>query len=110
MGFWTFLAPARQHGLTWTWQDGVSQSFIGGARGSPAFAGWVGLLTIGVVAGLVAGIGEALGTCRVLRVCASTDGLSDLGGVDDNLSLPIIAGGCLWGLFKVLGWLGGVLA
>ncbi|KAF8553473.1 hypothetical protein OG21DRAFT_1414206 [Imleria badia] len=94
MGFWTLLAPARQHGLTWTWQEGVSQSFMGGARGSPMFAGWVGLLTIGVVAGLVTGIAEAL----------------DLGGVDDNLSLPVIAGGCLWGLFKVLGWLGRVLA
>lgn len=34
----------------------------------------------------------------------------DLGGVDDNLSLPVIAGGCLWGLFKILGWLDGVLA
>lgn len=34
----------------------------------------------------------------------------DLGGVDDNLSLPVIAGGCLWGLFKMLGWLGRVLA
>jgi diacylglycerol kinase (CTP) len=110
MGFWTFLAPTRQLGLTWTWQDGVSQSFIEGARGSSTFTGWVGLLTIGVVAGLVTGIGEALGTYCMLRVCASTDDVSDLGGIDDNLSLPIIAGGCLWGLFKVLGWLGGVLA
>ncbi|KAG9313711.1 hypothetical protein JVU11DRAFT_6061 [Chiua virens] len=95
MGFWTFLAPARENGLTWTWQDGVSQNFIGGAPGSsPVFAGWLGLLTIGVVAGLVTGIAEAL----------------DLGGMDDNLSLPIIAGGCLYGLFKVLGWLGKMLA
>ena len=75
MGFWTFLAPVRQHGLTWSWQDGVSQSFIGGPGSPPAFAGWVGLLTIGVVAGLVTGIAEALGTCCMLRVCASTDGV-----------------------------------
>ncbi|KAF8128939.1 hypothetical protein EV363DRAFT_1339248 [Boletus edulis] len=98
MGFWTFLAPVRQNGLTWTWQDGVSHNFIRDAHdvsaSPPTFAGWVGLLTIGVVAGLVTGIAEAL----------------DLGGVDDNLSLPIIAGGCLWGVFKILGWLGGVLA
>ncbi|KAG8215954.1 hypothetical protein J3R82DRAFT_7934 [Butyriboletus roseoflavus] len=97
-GFWTLLAPLREQGLTWTWQGGVSHNFSGGVRGGPGspptFAGWVGLLTIGVVAGLVTGIAEAL----------------DLGGVDDNLSLPVIAGGCLWGLFKILGWLDGVLA
>jgi diacylglycerol kinase (CTP) len=98
IGFWTLFAPMRPHGLTWSWQEGISQSFIGGARdssgSSPIFTGWVGLLTIGVVAGLVTGIAEAL----------------DLGGIDDNLSLPVIAGGCLWGLFKMLGWLGRVLA
>ena len=66
MAFWSLLAPARQHGLTWSWHDGVSQSFTSGAHGAgspPTFAGWVGLLTIGVVAGLVTGIAEALGTC-----------------------------------------------
>lgn len=116
MGFWAFLGPAREHGLTWTWQDGVSQSFIGGTRGgsgsSPTFAGWVGLLTIGVFAGLVTGIAEALGTCYMLCTWRLTRLISwvDLGEVDDNLSLPIIAGGCLWGLFKMLGWFGGVLA
>ena len=71
-GFWTLLAPAREHGLTWSWQGGVSHNFIGGARGGPGspptFAGWVGLLTIGVVAGLVTGIAEALGAWSVPRV------------------------------------------
>ena len=110
VGFWTWLAPARQSGLTWTWQDGVSQSFLGARASVPVFAGWAGLLTIGVVAGLVTGIAEALGMCLVLRRCFPTDSVLDLGGIDDNLSLPVIAGGCLWGLFKVLGWLGGVLA
>jgi hypothetical protein len=27
----------------------------------------------------------------------------DLGSLDDNLTLPIISGGCLFGLFKLLG-------
>lgn len=80
IGFWTLFAPMRPHGLTWSWQEGISQSFIGGARdssgSSPIFTGWVGLLTIGVVAGLVTGIAEALGTycCHLLRICVSTDG------------------------------------
>ena len=71
-GFWTLLAPARQHGLTWTWQEGVSQSFMGGAS-PPTFAGWAGLLTIGVVAGLVTGIAEALGTCCLYVPCMRLD-------------------------------------
>lgn len=77
MGFWSFLGPVREHGLTWTWQLGVSQSFIGGVRGgsgsSLTFAGWVGLLTIGVFAGLVTGIAEALGPYSVPYICVSTD-------------------------------------
>ncbi|KIJ59855.1 hypothetical protein HYDPIDRAFT_43702 [Hydnomerulius pinastri MD-312] len=92
--FWTLIGPMRSAGLTWSWSSGVSPSFSGVSAGSEAFAGWVGIVTIGIVAGLVSGVAEAL----------------DLGSVDDNLSLPIIAGGCLWSLFKVLGWLGGVLA
>jgi len=46
----------------------------------------MGLGIIGVFAGLVSGVAEAL----------------DLGSVDDNLSLPIISGTCLYGLFKLL--------
>ncbi|KAI0759393.1 hypothetical protein BD413DRAFT_597749 [Trametes elegans] len=47
---------------------------------------WIGLGTLGTVCGLISGTAEAL----------------DLGSLDDNLTLPIISGGCLWGFFKVL--------
>ncbi|EJF59713.1 hypothetical protein BD309DRAFT_869770 [Dichomitus squalens] len=47
---------------------------------------WIGLTTLGVVSGLISGTAEAL----------------DLGALDDNLTLPIISGGCIWGFFKVL--------
>jgi diacylglycerol kinase (CTP) len=97
-GFWTFIGPMRDSGLTWSWEGGVSPAFSGSGSGngssSTMFAGWVGIVTIGVVTGLVSGVAEAL----------------DLGSVDDNLSLPIISGGCLWGLFKVIGWFGGLFA
>ncbi|KIJ16279.1 hypothetical protein PAXINDRAFT_168442, partial [Paxillus involutus ATCC 200175] len=93
-GFWALIGPMRDSGLTWSWEGGVSPAFSGGGSSSTAFSGWVGIVTIGIVAGLVSGVAEAL----------------DLGSVDDNLTLPIITGGCLWGLFKVLGWLGGVFA
>lgn len=60
--FWGWIAPLRHNGadLSWTWQDGVRGtssllSWLGGARG------WLGLGTIGIVAGLVSGIAEALG-------------------------------------------------
>ncbi|KAI8968700.1 hypothetical protein BD414DRAFT_503946 [Trametes punicea] len=47
---------------------------------------WFGLGTLGTVCGLISGTAEAL----------------DLGSLDDNLTLPIISGGCIWGFFKVL--------
>ncbi|KAI0323648.1 hypothetical protein GY45DRAFT_1264261 [Cubamyces sp. BRFM 1775] len=47
---------------------------------------WIGLGTLGTVCGLISGTAEAL----------------DLGSLDDNLTLPIISGGCIWGFFKVL--------
>ncbi|OBZ66342.1 CTP-dependent diacylglycerol kinase 1 [Grifola frondosa] len=47
---------------------------------------WLGLSVLTVVSGLVSGVAEAL----------------DLGSLDDNLTLPIISGGCIWGFFKIL--------
>ncbi|KAG2339125.1 hypothetical protein BDR05DRAFT_635290 [Suillus weaverae] len=89
-GFWAYIGPMRDN-LTWSWDAGVSSTFSGGsAEGGKVFSGWAGLVVVTVCAGFVSGVAEALGS------------------VDDNLSLPIIAGGCLWGLFKVLGWLGDV--
>lgn len=92
-GFWTCLGPINDN-LTWSWNAGVSSTFSGGSvEGGKVFNGLTGLAVVTVWAGLVSGVAEAL----------------DLGSVDDNLSLPIIAGGCIWGLFKVLGWLGDIL-
>ncbi|KAI0824472.1 hypothetical protein BC628DRAFT_1322346 [Trametes gibbosa] len=52
---------------------------------------WIGLGTLGTVCGIVSGVAEAL----------------DLGSLDDNMTLPIISGGCIWGFFKALGYLTG---
>ncbi|RXW15457.1 hypothetical protein EST38_g10407 [Candolleomyces aberdarensis] len=78
VGFWGVLGTRRFGGqdATWTWEGGVRNSGGGGA---------LGLALIGIVAGLVSGVAEAL----------------DLGSLDDNLTLPIISGGCLYGFFKL---------
>ncbi|KAH9921934.1 uncharacterized protein BXZ73DRAFT_51542 [Epithele typhae] len=52
---------------------------------------WLGLTTLGVVSGLISGTAEAL----------------DLGSLDDNLTLPIISGGCIWGFFKLIEFFNG---
>jgi len=90
VGFWTLLAPIprRVEGgdVTWFWDGGVRPTGVD----SPAFGGfggWLGLSLLAVFAGLVSGVAEAL----------------DLGSWDDNLTLPIISGGCLLGFFKLLG-------
>ncbi|KAH7929269.1 hypothetical protein BV22DRAFT_1003061 [Leucogyrophana mollusca] len=93
-GFWTWIGPLRDADLTWSRAQGVSPAFVG--KNSPDSegagpGGWAGLAVISLFVGLVTGVAEAL----------------DLGPIDDNLSLPIIAGGCIWGLFKVLGYLSG---
>ncbi|KAI6041572.1 hypothetical protein EDC04DRAFT_2668910 [Pisolithus marmoratus] len=92
VGFWSHLARLREQRpeLSWTWEGGVGEAFAD--SDSKTLSGWTGIATIGIATGLVTAVAEAL----------------DLGSIDDNLSLPIITGGCLWGLFKVLGWLGGV--
>ncbi|KAJ7457417.1 hypothetical protein FB451DRAFT_1372548 [Mycena latifolia] len=62
-----------------------------GAQTTPArfgVSGWVGLVALVVFAGVVSGVAEAL----------------DLGGLDDNLTLPIISGGALMLFFRVWGW------
>lgn len=67
--------------------------------------GALGLLAISVFAGLVSGVAEALGkwlpisfSCALIHIR-----LIDLGSLDDNLTLPIISGGCLFGFLKLLG-------
>lgn len=63
-GFWSLIGPLRGTDLTWTWETGIASEFsraAGDAQGATAFAGWTGIVTIGVMAGLVTGIAEALG-------------------------------------------------
>lgn len=48
--------------------------------------GWLGLTALSLCSGLVAGITEAL----------------DIGGLDDNLTLPIISGGLIWGVSRLI--------
>ena len=30
--------------------------------------------------------------------------VTDLGDLDDNLTLPILSGGCIWGFLKLFSW------
>ncbi|KDR74627.1 hypothetical protein GALMADRAFT_140993 [Galerina marginata CBS 339.88] len=90
LGFWGYVAPMRARGrdISWAWDGGVRQ--LDHATQTPIAAGGggpLGLLVISIFAGLVSGIAEAL----------------DLGSLDDNLTLPIISGGCILGFFKLLG-------
>lgn len=75
VGFWTCLAPVRPADITWRFD-------------SSSASGWIGLAVLAIYAGLVSGVAEAL----------------DLQSMDDNLTLPIISGGCLLGFFKLLNW------
>ncbi|KAH9000539.1 hypothetical protein EDB86DRAFT_3063773 [Lactarius hatsudake] len=101
--FWSWFAPAVG-GVdpTWDWTRGVSGSGVDGSslgqgvktilreagfEGLPT-GGVVGLAIISVFSGLVTGIAEAL----------------DLGKLDDNVTLPIISGGCIWGFLKLFSW------
>lgn len=80
VSFWGLIAPVRVDptDVTWSWDTGVSQT--------GRLAGWFGLTVLGAVAGLVSGVAEAL----------------DLGSLDDNLTLPIISGACMFGFFKLV--------
>ncbi|TFK31655.1 hypothetical protein BDQ12DRAFT_693779 [Crucibulum laeve] len=97
MGFWGWLAPLRILGpnesANWVWGRGVTLDGlrgVGDVAATTKDAGWLGLDAIGVVAGLFTGVAEAL----------------DLGNLDDNLTLPIISGGCTLGSMKLLALFG----
>ncbi|KAJ3774320.1 hypothetical protein FB446DRAFT_482400 [Lentinula raphanica] len=83
LGFWGRVAPVplrvERGDVSWLWDEGIV--------GSGGFSGWLGLGVITIFASVVSGVAEAL----------------DLGSLDDNLTLPIISGGCLWAFLKVLG-------
>ncbi|KAF9463181.1 hypothetical protein BDZ94DRAFT_1164259 [Collybia nuda] len=95
VGFWGWIAPIRNNGVdvSWSWSDGVrSESTLLSRLGYTGLGlagagGWPGLGVIGLLAGLVSGVAEAL----------------DLGSLDDNLTLPIISGGCILGFLKLIG-------
>jgi len=68
--FWGWFAPSVNRPVSWTWVDGFSPSSATGnyildsvnqGRVSSGFGGWVGLGIIGIFAGLVSGVAEALG-------------------------------------------------
>ncbi|KAL9708727.1 Diacylglycerol kinase [Leucoagaricus gongylophorus] len=90
VGFWGWIAPVRFSGreLSWDFVRGVAMSGVREGAGIKGLSGWTGLSVIGVVAGLVSGVTEAM----------------DLGSLDDNLTLPIISGGCILGFLKFVGW------
>jgi len=99
VAFWGWFAPSvNRPEVSWSWVDGFCASSqtrdyilnnVKQGQGLSHLGGWIGLGVIGVFAGLVSGVAEAL----------------DLGSVDDNLSLPIISGTCLYGLFKLFGYI-----
>ncbi|KDQ54037.1 hypothetical protein JAAARDRAFT_38630 [Jaapia argillacea MUCL 33604] len=100
-GFWTWIAPMRESGASWSWDEGViventqynwlPEPVKDYLRQLDVFpintSGWLGIGMISTVAGVVSGVAEAL----------------DVGSLDDNLTLPIISGSCIWGFFKLLG-------
>ncbi|KAF5344767.1 hypothetical protein D9756_011063 [Leucocoprinus leucothites] len=88
VGFWAWIAPMRFEGREVSW-DFVRGVTLGGGGEKGVLSGWVGLGIIGVVAGLVSGVAEAM----------------DLGSLDDNLTLPIISGGCILGFLSLAGWI-----
>lgn len=63
VGFWGWVAPFRSGtpGLSWVWDSGASL-----ASSSSVTGRWVGLGGLGVVAGLISGVAEALGACFCL--------------------------------------------
>lgn len=77
VAFWGWFAPSvNRPQVSWTWVNGFDVSSAAkdrildnvDGRSSLNFGGWVGLGIIGVFAGLVSGVAEALGE---LPVCIS---------------------------------------
>jgi diacylglycerol kinase (CTP) len=109
-GFWAYIAPLRASGteMTWSWDDGVRQLSDDGEVTNLGAGGVFGLIAISVVSGLVSGIAEALGELFSISFffplsrCIDLDA-AELGSLDDNLTLPIISGGCILGFLKLIG-------
>ncbi|EKM74635.1 hypothetical protein AGABI1DRAFT_116813 [Agaricus bisporus var. burnettii JB137-S8] len=86
IAFWAWIAPMRFGGKELVW------SFEKGVTGTGTLSGWLGLSIVGLVAGLISGVAEAM----------------DLGSLDDNLTLPIVSGGCILGFLKFASWIGSI--
>ncbi|OCH87579.1 hypothetical protein OBBRIDRAFT_820554 [Obba rivulosa] len=88
IGFWGWVAPLGNTDPSWSWPGELSHTFgsyiVPGANAK--IRGMIELGLLGVASGLISGVAEAL----------------DLGSLDDNLTLPIISGGCIWTLFKLV--------
>ncbi|KZT01567.1 uncharacterized protein LAESUDRAFT_730986 [Laetiporus sulphureus 93-53] len=82
IGFWGWVVPTFGTESRYHWIGRATANH----GSSESVGGWFGLAVLGVVSGLISGVAEAL----------------DLDSLDDNLTLPIISGGCLWGFFKLL--------
>lgn len=131
VGFWGFFYPVRDNLLTFRLpepetlalveevlplpevvKDAVAQGVKWVSAVDLPLGRWAGLTTLGVVSGVISGVAEALGTSSfsfvtpvgIVKLAADivVDYELDLGSLDDNLTLPIISGGCIWGFFKVL--------
>jgi diacylglycerol kinase (CTP) len=64
----------------------------------------MGLGAIGLVAGLVAGVAEALGEGPIwIHLGVILTARADVGSLDDNLTLPVVSGLCLYGFLKLMG-------
>ncbi|KAH8102311.1 hypothetical protein BXZ70DRAFT_931436 [Cristinia sonorae] len=79
-GFWGWTVQMGVANPLWTWENGLVEAQ------TDVLSGWAGLAVLSVVGGLVSGVAEAL----------------DLGSLDDNLTLPIISGGCIWAFMKLV--------
>ena len=97
-GFWGWLGPLGSAAPVWSWESGVA--------GTGVLSGGLGLSMIGLVGGLIAGVSEALGTSLhfIFTSWCLLTRLVDVGSLDDNLTLPIVSGGCLLGFFKLIQW------
>jgi diacylglycerol kinase (CTP) len=114
VAFWKHIAPFRSTDLSWKWDTGIQSVTFSGSDwlrshlSTVSFegvrtGGWVGLAAIAIVAGLVTGIAEALGKRNFLHQMADfLIILADL-SLDDNLTLPVISGGCLLVFFRLTG-------
>ncbi|GJJ16116.1 hypothetical protein Clacol_010395 [Clathrus columnatus] len=76
-GFWGWIVPMREEFTSpiWTWDHKV-------------WGGWVGLGLLSLATALIGGIAEAL--------------VLDIGSLDDNLTLPVISGGAVWGVVRAI--------